>query len=244
MPALVKLPLPEFARFGREIGGDLAQAERREWWLANGLGGHAAGTIAGRLTRRYHGVLITPVNPPPGRHLVFAKAEAVLHDGEREWGLGTNHWANGAVAPRGHVHIESFHLEGRMPVWQYAVDALRLEQRMGTRQQLSPGTAMGMAAGPLRTGALPVNGNAAAAQQLLEPVQNHLRDAGLGTISEIFDGDPPHTPRGAPAQAWSVACVLEAWWRLDQARRAGATAEMADNATINSDDNRQTSGGR
>ena len=89
-----------------------------------------------------------------------------------------------------------------------------------------------------------VNGNAAAAQRLLEPVQDHLRDAGLGTISEIFDGDPPHTPRGAPAQAWSVACVLEAWWRLDQARRAGATAETADNATINSNDNRQTSGGR
>ena len=65
-----------------------------------------------------------------------------------------------------------------------------------------------------------VNGDAAAAQRLLEPVQDHLRDAGLGTVSEIFDGDPPHTPRGAPAQAWSVACVLEAWWRIEQARRA------------------------
>ena len=88
MPALVNLPLPEFIRFGREICGDLAQAERREWWLANGLGGYAAGTIAGSLTRRYHGLLIAPVNPPLGRHLVFAKAEAVLHDGEREWELG------------------------------------------------------------------------------------------------------------------------------------------------------------
>jgi glycogen debranching enzyme len=39
-------------------------------------------------------------------------------------------------------------------------------------------------------------------------------DAGLGTVSEIFDGDPPHSPRGCPAQAWSVASVLEAWWRL------------------------------
>jgi len=130
MPALVNLPLPEFARFGREICGDLAQAERREWWLANGLGGYAAGTIAGSLTRRYHGLLITPVNPPLGRHLVLAKTEAVLHDGEREWELGTNHWADGAVAPRGHVHIESFHLDGRMPVWRYAVGALCLEQRI------------------------------------------------------------------------------------------------------------------
>jgi 4-alpha-glucanotransferase len=47
-------------------------------------------------------------------------------------------------------------------------------------------------------------------------------DAGLGTVSEIFDGDPPHAPRGAPAQAWSVATALEAWWRLERARRAAA----------------------
>ena len=73
-----------------------------------------------------------------------------------------------------------------------------------------------------------VNGDAAAAQRLLEPVQDHLRDAGLGTVSEIFDGDPPHTPRGAPAQAWSVACVLEAWWRIEQARRASTAVETMD----------------
>ena len=38
-----------------------------------------------------------------------------------------------------------------------------------------------------------------------------LEDQGVGTIGEIFDGDPPHQPRGAPAQAWSVACTLDAW---------------------------------
>ena len=61
--------LPDVVRFGREICGDLASAERREWWLANGRGAYAAGTVAGTLTRRYHGLLIAPVNPPLGRHL-------------------------------------------------------------------------------------------------------------------------------------------------------------------------------
>lgn len=42
-------------------------------------------------------------------------------------------------------------------------------------------------------------------------VDDHLSDAGLGGISEIFDGDPPHTPRGCPFQAWSVGCILEAY---------------------------------
>lgn len=65
-----------------------------------------------------------------------------------------------------------------------------------------------------------VTGDAAAAQQRLIPLADHLSDEGVGTISEIFDGDPPHEPRGAPSQAWSVACILEAWWRLEQAKRS------------------------
>jgi predicted glycogen debranching enzyme len=42
----------------------------------------------------------------------------------------------------------------------------------------------------------------------LEPLVQHLNRGCLGQISEIFDADPPHTPRGAFAQAWSVAEVL------------------------------------
>jgi predicted glycogen debranching enzyme len=57
-------------------------------------------------------------------------------------------------------------------------------------------------------------GRAGLARQRLEAIAGHLCQAGLGQFSEIFDGDPPYTPRGAPAQAWSVACTLEAWWRL------------------------------
>ncbi len=72
----MSLPVPEFIRFGRELCGDPRQAERREWWLANGLGAYATGTVAGTLTRCYHGLLIAPVNPPLGRYPVFAKAEA------------------------------------------------------------------------------------------------------------------------------------------------------------------------
>ena len=39
---------------------------------------------------------------------------------------------------------------------------------------------------------------------MLAPLRAHVRDAGLGFVSEMFDGDPPHTPRGCFAQAWSV----------------------------------------
>ncbi len=53
--------LPGHVRFGREVLGELEAAERREWWLANGRGAYASGTIAGTLTRRYHGLLIAPI---------------------------------------------------------------------------------------------------------------------------------------------------------------------------------------
>lgn len=45
----------------------------------------------------------------------------------------------------------------------------------------------------------------------LQPLVAHLDEAGLGSISEIFDGDAPNTPRGCFAQAWSVSEVLRLW---------------------------------
>jgi glycogen debranching enzyme len=52
--------------------------------------------------------------------------------------------------------------------------------------------------------------------QILSGFKSHLSEAGLGQISEIFDADPPHAPRGCPAQAWSIAEVL----RVQRASRA------------------------
>jgi predicted glycogen debranching enzyme len=51
----------------------------------------------------------------------------------------------------------------------------------------------------------------AGARACLAGFTAHLNDAGVGTISEIFDAEPPFTPRGCIAQAWSVAEVLRAW---------------------------------
>ena len=120
----------EHVRLGRGLCDDLSQAERREWWLANGRGAYAAGTVAGTLTRRYHGLLIAPLDPPLGRYLVFAKADAMVTDGEREWPLFANRWASGVVDPQGYVHLESFHLDGRMPAWRFAVGGAVIEMRV------------------------------------------------------------------------------------------------------------------
>ena len=52
-----------------------------------------------------------------------------------------------------------------------------------------------------------------AARRMLEGFAAHLAEAGIGSISEIFDAEEPFTPRGCVAQAWSVAEVLRAWVR-------------------------------
>jgi glycogen debranching enzyme len=46
------------------------------------------------------------------------------------------------------------------------------------------------------------------ASHLLDGFKPHLADACIGTISEVFDAEPPYHPRGCAAQAWSVAEVL------------------------------------
>ncbi|WP_254964431.1 MULTISPECIES: amylo-alpha-1,6-glucosidase [unclassified Cyanobium] len=65
--------------------------------------------------------------------------------------------------------------------------------------------------GPFARAHFVVHGDAALALSYLEPMADHLNMAGLGSLSEIFDGDAPHAPRGCIAQAWSVAQVLAAW---------------------------------
>jgi glycogen debranching enzyme len=57
----------------------------------------------------------------------------------------------------------------------------------------------------------------AESRQLLVKFNDHLHDAGIGTISEIFDAEPPFRPRGCIAQAWSVAEVLRAYLKTEEA---------------------------
>jgi glycogen debranching enzyme len=65
--------------------------------------------------------------------------------------------------------------------------------------------------GPFAVAHLRAFGDAAVVRSFLEPLADHLHDAGTGSVSEIADASPPHTPRGCPWQAWSVAELLRAW---------------------------------
>jgi len=73
------------------------------------------------------------------------------------------------------------------------------------------GTVWGWLLGPFTLAHFKVYGDAPMARGFLAPLADHLADFGLGSIAEIFDAEPPFTPRGCIAQAWSVAETLRAW---------------------------------
>ncbi len=73
------------------------------------------------------------------------------------------------------------------------------------------GTVWGWLLGPFVKAHLRVHNDPAAAASFLAPVFHHLQAQGLGTVGEIYDADPPFTPRGCIAQAWTVGGILEAW---------------------------------
>ncbi len=89
------------------------------------------------------------------------------------------------------------------------------------------GTAWAWLLGAFVTAHFRAFGDRTTALSFLRPLVDHLSDHGLGTISEIFDGDPPHTPRGCIAQAWSVAEALRAWRALDSSTNEQAQAEAS-----------------
>ncbi len=117
-------------QFGRDVCGDLSSAEDKEWLITNGIGGYGAGTVAGLVTRRYHGLLIAAINPPLQRTLLLTKLDETVHYRETTYELAANRWADGTVAPQGYQNLEQFQLEGSVPLWTYACGDAQIEKRV------------------------------------------------------------------------------------------------------------------
>ena len=164
-----------------------------EWLVTNGLGGFASGTLAGVLTRRYHGLLVAALPAPLGRVVMLSRLEeqlelpsgaAVRLDGEER--VGQLRLPAAGLLTR-------FRLESGLPVWRYEADGFVLERRLLLAHRQNTVY------------------DRDRARRFLDGVIASLGEHGVGSVSEIFDAEEPHTPRGCVAQAWSVAEVLRAW---------------------------------
>ncbi|HTI38611.1 MAG TPA: amylo-alpha-1,6-glucosidase [Vicinamibacterales bacterium] len=118
----------------RDRAGDTSGGEtppRREWLVTNGLGGYASGTVAGVLTRRYHGLLVAALPAPLGRYVMLNHLlERVrLPDGRIVW-LGDEDEVAGANASDTNDHLVEFRLDTGLPVWTYKVGEFAIEKRV------------------------------------------------------------------------------------------------------------------
>lgn len=126
--------------FDRSVCCDLNETISREWIITNGLGGYAAGTVAGVLTRMEHGLLVAALPDAPTPQLLLAKIDEEVVFDQRTYNLGTNEYRDGTLNPAGFVHLESFRLEEGFPIFTYrlgGIDGLMLEKRIWMPQGLN-----------------------------------------------------------------------------------------------------------
>jgi predicted glycogen debranching enzyme len=104
---------------------------RREWLVTNGLGGYASGTVAGVVTRRYHGLLVASLPAPLGRMVMLNHLlERVRLPDRRVLWLGDEDEVSGSNAVDRTEHLAEFRLEDGLPVWTYRIDGFVIEKRV------------------------------------------------------------------------------------------------------------------
>jgi predicted glycogen debranching enzyme len=103
----------------------------REWLVTNGLGGFAAGTVAGIPTRRYHGLLVAALPTPFGRTVMLNHLSEFLRlaDGAR-FEIGGQERAGRGLEWPGARHLVEFRLDAGLPVWRYDIGETTIEKRV------------------------------------------------------------------------------------------------------------------
>src|SRR5215213_2242491 len=103
----------------------------KEWLVTNGLGGYASGTVAGALTRRFHGLLIAALPTPFGRTMMLnGISEQLRFPDGRVVALRRTVSTPGGEVSDCSQHLVSFRLEMGLPVWEYDVEGVRFEKRV------------------------------------------------------------------------------------------------------------------
>src|SRR5262245_24125368 len=101
-----------------------------EWLVTNGLGGYASGTIAGPVTRRYHGLLVAALPTPLRRMVLLSPLWERVRLPDRTVVVLTAEDRAGALELAGARNLLEFRLEDGLPVWRYDLGGIELEKRI------------------------------------------------------------------------------------------------------------------
>lgn len=103
----------------------------REWLVTNGLGGYAAGTVGGVVSRRFHGLLIAALPAPFGRRVMLNHLSELvrLADGTTAF-LSGEERVGGILDLPGAAYLTEFRLDMGLPVWRYELHGVTIEKRI------------------------------------------------------------------------------------------------------------------
>lgn len=98
---------------------EFEKALKQDWIITNGLGGYSSSSVLGINTRKYHGLLVAPLNPPGNRHLILSKVDESFESGGQEYPIYSNIGKN--YISKGYKYLKSFEKE-YIPIFTYEVD--------------------------------------------------------------------------------------------------------------------------
>ncbi|MFI5230529.1 MAG: glycogen debranching enzyme N-terminal domain-containing protein, partial [Gemmatimonadales bacterium] len=101
-----------------------------EWLVTNGLGGYSSSTLAGVITRRYHGILVAALPNPFGRTVMLNHLGEQLKRGDRSTLLNSERRVGGRLDPAIAKVVKSVRLDGGLPAWEYEWEGVHLEKRV------------------------------------------------------------------------------------------------------------------
>src|SRR3954469_22089528 len=133
MPTIPRRLLDKIVRRLDLPGDNTARLQKlldTEWLVTNGIGGYSSSSLAGVITRRYHGILVAALPNPLGRMVMLN------HVGEKISAGGVTKMLNGEDRVGGKIDadiagvVTDVRLEGGLPVWEYFVDGVKIEKRV------------------------------------------------------------------------------------------------------------------
>ena len=105
----------------------LEEGLKKEWIITNGIGGYASSTIIGVNTRRYHGLLVAPLNPPAKRVLVLSKLDESIETNGKKYDLYSNMCRQ--YISHGYKYLESFEKE-ILPIFKYKIEDVEISKNI------------------------------------------------------------------------------------------------------------------
>ncbi len=117
---------------GPDICKNVQAGLDHEWYVTNGLGGYAAGSLVGATTRSYHGLLVAALRPPVERDVLITKIDETIELPDKTvFKLGANEYHDGTIDPQGYNYLDTFSLEADVPCFRYRLDEnMTLEKRI------------------------------------------------------------------------------------------------------------------